>query len=628
MKLFRLSTLLYVALLSALVACQPVTRRPELPTLIEHKIPTHAAHAGGIAVGSDGALWFVETGTNQIGRITTDGVVTEYPVPTEDAIDPTQGFVGLGPDGAIWFNEDLANKVGRITPAGAITEFALPEGTGGIRQMVAGPDGNLWVTASFVNKIFKLNTAGELLAEYTMPTAESRPVGMVVGPDGAFWFVLNGANAIGRMTLDGAITEYAIPTAESFPIRITVGPDNALWFTMYRANKVGRISLTGEITEFAVPDMGPVGITTGADGAIWFTGYQSTEIGRLTTDGVLTRIAVPTYAAVPYQIVAGPDGNLWFTEQQGNQIGQIKLPADTVQRSVAPSVLLTATVLAEWQMNHPADLAFGFDAVWIPSLRTNSTMRIDPATNQLVTEIKGTGFRAKRALVTADRVWVTGQSNDTVAIDPQTNTVGVAVPGMHTGLAYGFGSIWTTSNNDGLDRVDPATGEIITSIPLGDGVIDCWNEVYIADAAVWVDHCDEGELIKVDPTTNRIVTKLSNEQLISAAKAQATIPTGKGTDFVWRVVAGGLLRTDPTTGAGLTFLPLRREQSGDAWVTVTDDAVWLSGDGQINRVNVATNQIEATYLTYPGITKVGIGFGSVWVIYEFDDRVQRLDIAP
>lgn len=356
MKVFRLSTWLYVALLFVLVACQPVTRRPEMPILIEHQIPTHAAHAGGITVGADSALWFAETGANQIGRISMDGVVTEYPIPSEDAIDPTQGFVGLGPDGAIWFNEDLVNKLGRITPDGTITEFDLPEGTGGIREMVAGPDGNLWVTASFVNKILKLSTDGEVLAEYTMPTADSRPVGMVVGPDGALWFVQTGANQIGRMTLDGDITEYTIPTADSFPLRLTVGPDNALWFTMYSAHKIGRISLEGEVTEFDVSGMGPVGIATGADGTLWFTGYQSTEIGRLTTDGVLTKITIPTYAAVPYRIVAGADGSLWFTEQQGNKIGQIKLPAAT---AAEPEPVGALTTFSPTTFKPPMSISFG-----------------------------------------------------------------------------------------------------------------------------------------------------------------------------------------------------------------------------------------------------------------------------
>lgn len=355
MKVFRLSTGLYLGLSFALVACQPVTRRPEMPTLIEHKIPTHAAHAGGIMVGADGALWFAETGANQIGRISMDGVVTEYPIPTEDALDDTQGFVGLGPDGAIWFNEDRVNKLGRITPDGTITEVDLPQGTAPIRQIVAGTDGALWVTAIDANKIAKLSTEGKVLAEYTLPNPDSVPVGMVVGPDGAFWFVENGANQIGRITTDGEITEYAIPTANSVPLRLTVGPDNALWFTMARANKIGRISVEGNITEYDVSGMLPVGIAAGADGALWFTGYQSTEIGRLTTDGVLTKLSIPTYAAVPYHIVAGPDGNLWFTEQQGNQIGQIKLPVATTAKQEsdgAPKASLSNTFKQPFECEH------------------------------------------------------------------------------------------------------------------------------------------------------------------------------------------------------------------------------------------------------------------------------------
>ena len=35
----------------------------------------------GIASGPDGALWFTELAANRIGRITTSGSLTEYPVP-------------------------------------------------------------------------------------------------------------------------------------------------------------------------------------------------------------------------------------------------------------------------------------------------------------------------------------------------------------------------------------------------------------------------------------------------------------------------------------------------------------------------------------------------------------------
>ena len=292
--------------------------------VIEHKIPTFAAHAGGIKVGPDSALWFVETTAQQIGRISTDGVVSEFPL-LDGGITEGQGFLGVGPDGALWFNEDNANKLGRITLTGEITEFDLPEGIAPIRELITAPDGNLWVTSRGGNAIVKFATDGTIVAQYALPKERSNPTGMIVGPDKALWFVEGGANQIGRLTTDGQLTEYPIPDENSFPLRLTVGPDNAVWFTMFGVNKIGRIDSDGKITSFDAPDMGPVGITTGADGAIWFTGYSSTEIGRMTIDGVLTKFAVPTYAGVPYHIIAGPDGSLWFTEQEGNLIGQVKL---------------------------------------------------------------------------------------------------------------------------------------------------------------------------------------------------------------------------------------------------------------------------------------------------------------
>jgi virginiamycin B lyase len=58
---------------------------------------------GGIAAGSDGALWFSEGADNLIGRITTAGVVTEDPVPTA-ASGPYR--ITTGPDRAHNDNRD------------------------------------------------------------------------------------------------------------------------------------------------------------------------------------------------------------------------------------------------------------------------------------------------------------------------------------------------------------------------------------------------------------------------------------------------------------------------------------------------------------------------------------------
>jgi len=47
-----------------------------------------------------------------IGRITTAGVITEYPVGSRPF------GITNGPDGALWFTKDFDNKIGRITIAG------------------------------------------------------------------------------------------------------------------------------------------------------------------------------------------------------------------------------------------------------------------------------------------------------------------------------------------------------------------------------------------------------------------------------------------------------------------------------------------------------------------------------
>ena len=54
-------------------------------------------------------MWFLEQDGNQIGRITPDGTITEYPIPTAKA----RPNVVVGADGSLWFTEFRANEVGQ-----------------------------------------------------------------------------------------------------------------------------------------------------------------------------------------------------------------------------------------------------------------------------------------------------------------------------------------------------------------------------------------------------------------------------------------------------------------------------------------------------------------------------------
>src|SRR5262249_55988771 len=95
-------------------------------------------------------IWFTEATSNKIGKITTAGVITEYPIPTSNS-EPLG--IARGPDGNMWFAEQNQNKIGIITPTGSITEFTVPTPASLPQDLALGPDGNMWFTEFQGNRI-------------------------------------------------------------------------------------------------------------------------------------------------------------------------------------------------------------------------------------------------------------------------------------------------------------------------------------------------------------------------------------------------------------------------------------------------------------------------------------------
>lgn len=247
--------------------------------------------------------------------------------------------ITLGPDGNLWFTpNDDSNMIGRISPDGTITDFSLPTYNSHPLDITSGPDGNLWFTESTVNKIGRVTPSG-IFAEFAVPTSSSGLTGITSGPDGNIWFLEVFGNKIGRISTNGIVTEFPIPTANSNPRNITSGPDGNLWFTEHYGGKIGRITPNGNITEFSLgpSNWGPYGITAGPDGNLWFTEISANKIGRITPEGTITEFSVPTSNSNPAGITAGSDGNIWFTEYSNNKIGRVNLSSLTPTPTPTPS---------------------------------------------------------------------------------------------------------------------------------------------------------------------------------------------------------------------------------------------------------------------------------------------------
>jgi streptogramin lyase len=276
-------------------------------------------------------MWFTEEAKDKIGRIWPSGQRKTFDVPTAQAGPES---ITPGPDGNLWFVEPGApsthptrpDQIGRITPQGVITEFPIHSGGGGIPGAItAGPNGNLWFTESYQGGwyIDEMLTGGTVQASY--PVADATDI--TSGPDGNLWFT-DPAGEIGRITTSGSVNYFSVPDS-LVPLDIASGADGALWFTTY-SNYIGRITTGGALTLYSVPtdgqDTESWGISPGPDGNVWVTLYGTDEIARVNTQpgmvGQITVYDVPIngQAAGPYAIAAGVNGDMWFTDILAGEI--------------------------------------------------------------------------------------------------------------------------------------------------------------------------------------------------------------------------------------------------------------------------------------------------------------------
>jgi virginiamycin B lyase len=124
--------------------------------IAEYDLPAPLYRSNYITAGPDGALWFTQYG-GLIGRITTAGVVTSYALNLSTS-GASAGSLAAGPDGALWFTEyggqgTSSHKIGRITPEGTVTEYTLPTSSAVPYVITLGPDGALWYTGPGGNRI-------------------------------------------------------------------------------------------------------------------------------------------------------------------------------------------------------------------------------------------------------------------------------------------------------------------------------------------------------------------------------------------------------------------------------------------------------------------------------------------
>lgn len=166
------------------------------------------------------------------------------------------------------------------------------------------------------------------------------------------------------------------------------------------------------------------------------------------------------------------------------------------------------------------------------------------------------------------------------------------VHGTPVAIASGFGSIWAAGTDEMLFRIDPKTFAT-TAFPLG--IVA--TGIAIGDDAVWVDSFDDGALLRFDPAAGKIAAVVRDQGQLQG------LASGFGS--VWVVNKSGreVLRFDARSGAVAARVPIAAVPQS---VVIGSGGVWVLAGG-LARIDPATNAVTATYVPEAG---TGWGFGS------------------
>lgn len=303
---------------------------------------------GTIVTGDTGSdFWFAETAANRIGKITTQGAITEYLLPL-DGFNPYS--IANGPDDTLWFpyttfttNPFSKGYIGRIVGgSGEVTLYQLPDDTiSSNSRITRGPNDTLWFTSG--SKQIGSATADGALTIYTLDHV-TVSLGIASGADGALWFTysdntINGGAGVARITTDGSVTFYPVPNADVLR-DIKTGRNNDLWFTVsasaHDEKVVGRITVDGTLTLYYMSQLDahayPYAIAHLGNGTFAFgtihggSGVSDHQyIGTITPAGDVQVFETPNGDQVEAMAYAGWANEVWFTSTDKNNSGKDKV---------------------------------------------------------------------------------------------------------------------------------------------------------------------------------------------------------------------------------------------------------------------------------------------------------------
>jgi DNA-binding beta-propeller fold protein YncE len=232
------------------------------------------------------------------------------------------------------------------------------------------------------------------------------------------------------------------------------------------------------------------------------------------------------------------------------------------------------------------------------------------------------------------------ETHSVVRIDPATNEIVATIPvGTVGNLAVGSDAVWTIDTVEGpqdtVVRIDPTTNQVVGTIPVGPYAFD----VAVDSTGIWVTRDidgrgQSGEVIRINSATNEIVARIPVEG------RTRDVVVGEG--GVWVVDSTStprrgpsLIHIDPSTNEVVGTIPglaSLNVATGDGfvwiqgWLSTFDPAVGTgAGDRPLAlRIDPATDHVVGDPVPMGFFYPFAFWEGGVWFVGQ-EAEVSRLD---
>ncbi len=264
--------------------------------------------------------------------------------------------------------------------------------------------------------------------------------------------------------------------------------------------------------------------------AVWVSNKPKDSVSKLDPK-TGTVAATITVGKRPCSGLAAGFGSLWVPN-----CGDANTPS-SMSRVDLQTGAVTATIKTTIG-NTEGSIATGAGSVWMMTDAKGTLARFDPATNAVVAEIY-VSPGSYGLTFGEDALWVTSTEKSTVArVDPHTNLVVDTIPVGKAPrfIAVGAGAVWSLNQGDGsVSRIDPKTNKVVATIEVG--VPGGGGDISVGEGSVWVTSF-EFPLSRIDPSTNTVVQQFHG-------KGGDAVRAGLG--FVWlsNLEAATIWRIDP-----------------------------------------------------------------------------------